>query len=262
MTSSASAHPTLVLADDGTEPSTRAWRWIGAQSWDGWNLDVLTADIEDIVWGEAATPETWSPDWERDVSEFSGQRVRFLKAHTDPRAMLADREDADLMVVGIRTISYLQTLLSGSTTEWLLHNPPSPLLVAANELPASRVTLCADGSPHAAAAIEVFAALPLADAAEVTVLTVDDGRADNDAAVAAATAALGGGSAKTLEVEGHPTTAILDHISATSPDMVVMGTRGLTGLRRLALGSTASTVVRSARTTCLVASTDISPSDT
>jgi nucleotide-binding universal stress UspA family protein len=53
---------------------------------------------------------------------------------------------------------------------------------------------------------------------------------------------------------GHPTTRIVDHIEEHAPDLVVMGTKGLTGWRRLRLGSTASAVVHQTAGNVMVAS--------
>ena len=262
MTSAQSSLPILVLADDGTDPSTRAWDWVRSQSWPDWSIEAVTADEEDIVWGEPAQTEPWTPTWNRDPGDIRGNEVHFLRSHVDPRAMLAGREDAQLIVVGLRTESHLEALVSGSTTEWLLHHPPAPLVVAINTNPVRSVLICVDGSAHALAALNAFANLPLsAEASAVTVLAVDDGRANANDAIEDAAAQLAPNDieAQRVVVPGSPTQAILDYVVAHNPDMVVLGTRGLTGLKRLRLGSTAAAVVRSAKTTCLVASDGSDP---
>jgi nucleotide-binding universal stress UspA family protein len=73
---------------------------------------------------------------------------------------------------------------------------------------------------------------------------------------AAATLENAGIPAKAQEVRGRPSPTILGQIEELRPDLVVLGTRGLTGWRRLLTGSTASAVVRSAPTSCLVACHD------
>jgi len=51
---------------------------------------------------------------------------------------------------------------------------------------------------------------------------------------------------------GGPREEILNHIAATGPDLVVMGTHGLSGFERFLLGSVAEAVVRACRTSVLV----------
>lgn len=54
----------------------------------------------------------------------------------------------------------------------------------------------------------------------------------------------------TVSFDVRPT--ILGMIEKTEPDLVVLGTRGLSGLRRAVMGSTASAVVHHARCSVLV----------
>ena len=53
--------------------------------------------------------------------------------------------------------------------------------------------------------------------------------------------------------KGAPTAAIAGEIDRRRPDLAVLGTRGLTGMRRFHLGSTASAIARSATCSVLVA---------
>lgn len=256
ISASSSARPLLVFGDDGAPASDMAWQWINSHRWPGWHVDVMTADADAsrIEWGSPARVEEWEPKWDRTPSdEQPTMQVRFLKVHTDPRAMLADIE-ADLMVVGLRSGSYLDAKVTGSTTEWLLHHPPAPLVVVRTPDPVRKVLVCADGSDHAVCAMSSFAALPMAAAADVTVVAVDDGRVDVGAALESASTTLEGrvSALDTATSQGTPARAILEVIQRETPDLVVLGTRGLTGWRRLRLGSTAATVVRAAPCNSLV----------
>ena len=256
---SSERQPLLILGDDGSPPADKAWRWVTSHAWPGWRIEVLTADTETPPeWGSPAKPVEWTPTWARTEEVPGAADVRFLRVATDPRAMLADRPDADLMVLGLRTHSYLQAMVTGSTTEWVLHHPITPLVVASHPDPVHRVVLCADGSDHALAALDAFATLPMAQDARVEILAIEDGRTDAHDAAQVAQTRLEGKVAEvaTLVRPGQPTTAILEHLEEGRPDLVVMGTRGLTGWQRLRLGSTASAVVRGAPCTSLVASTE------
>lgn len=251
-----SGSPLVVLGDDGTPASDAAWRWLVAQPWPGWEVEVLTAHLDQVSidWGKPPAVADWEPPWERDPDALPGATIRFRRVATDPRAMLADRS-ADLMVVGMRHSTHLGALVSGSTTEWLLHHPPAPLLIARRPTPVRTVTVCVDGSDHALAAVQSFAALPLAVPASVTLLAVDDRRADTEAAIDKARQVLAGRVERMVDqvVAGDPTSCILNHVADTEPDLVVLGTRGLTGWRRLRLGSTAAAVARGVSTNSLVA---------
>lgn len=255
-----SRRPLLVFGDDGSEPADMAWQWIIDQPWPGWHLDVLTADVEEmpVEWGAPPRSIEWEPTWGRNEEVEGMETIRFRKVATDPRAMLAEGEATDLLVLGLRTHSFLQGFVTGSTTEWLLHHPPAPMVVAGHSAPVGSVTLCVDGSEHARAAREAFSRLPLSGGSRVTVLAVADGRTDAPAAAREAARELEGKVAmvETEVTEGHPTTGILEHLEARSTDLVVLGTRGLTGWRRLRLGSTASAVVRGAPCSSLIASHD------
>ena len=55
-----------------------------------------------------------------------------------------------------------------------------------------------------------------------------------------------GVSAVGVAVDRHPASAIVEEAKARKADLIVMGTRGLTGIKHLALGSVADRVVRTA----------------
>jgi nucleotide-binding universal stress UspA family protein len=84
---------------------------------------------------------------------------------------------------------------------------------------------------------------------------VNDGRTDVEAAAKSAVDALTVKVAKiqTAIVAGSATDTILEYLATNGPQLVVLGTRGLTGWIRLRLGSTAAAVVRAAPCSSLVA---------
>ena len=58
--------------------------------------------------------------------------------------------------------------------------------------------------------------------------------------------AASGVSTTGVAIDRHPATAIIEEAKARKVDLIVMGTRGLTGIKHLALGSVADRVVRTA----------------
>ena len=249
----------LVFGDDGSRGADIAWLWINNHSWPGWRIDVLTGAEPPYLpsmWGTSATPESWIPPWGRKYLDSSDPvEVSCLHAATDPRILLDAQSDADLVVVGYAGLGHLQSLWMGSTTEWLLHHPSAPLAIVRSAAAVQRVVCCVDGSDCARRALEAFLALPLAAATDATVLCVDDGRVDVDEAVSRAFSTLqaAGIDPHVERAHGKPTHAILEHLSAHQPQLLVLGTKGLTGWRRLRLGSTAAAVVRHAACSSLVA---------
>jgi len=132
-----------------------------------------------------------------------------------------------------------------------------------------------DGSDCAAQAVDVAATLAKEQGATCTVCMVVDiaqaaalgfatpelvsgwlntvhDQAETLVAEAAARLIARGVPAKTEVVDGHPADAILQVAKKHRGDLIVMGSHGRTGLRRLFLGSVAETVLRSADILVLV----------
>ncbi len=240
---------TIVFGDDGSSPADAAWLWINNQSWAGWNLEVITATEPPLtppsVDREPDLIEWDSPFSRTPLPQAGLGQVRFLTAVADPRILLGRRSDADVMVVGTKGLNPLQALLLGSTTEWLLQDPPAPLVVARSAARVGQALVAVDGSSHARRAVEAFALLPWAGQASVLVLAVDDGRTDLEAiSVALDLLHQEGIDAEGQQAAGRPTDVILEQIELRGPELVVLGTRGLTGLDRPRLGSTAAAVIR------------------
>jgi nucleotide-binding universal stress UspA family protein len=247
---------TVLFGDDGSPASDTAFGFIDHQSWPGWRLQVLHADAP--PWGEPipeseVTPHAWQPPEPRRPSErasFAG--VEHLLARVDPRIALMG--PADLVVVGPHGRSFLHLDL-GSVAEWLLTHPPVPTVIARATTRVATVLIAHDSSPSADLAVRSLAGLPWAAQTECTVVVVDDRRADTARATTSAQAALAtaGITPEIVVREGAPTAAIAGEVDRRRPDLVVLGTRGLTGLSRLHLGSTASAVARGTQSSVLVA---------
>lgn len=255
----------IVFGDDGSSHGDRAWLWINNQRWPGWAVDVVTAQPRrgDIVTDDMAVRlEPWQPDVPRFPDPRAGLgEIRHLHSSSDPRLVLASRDDATLMVVGTRGAGgRARAMFLGSTVGHLLHAPPAPLLVASTSNPASRVLVCTDGSAAAQHGVETFAALPLADSAvEVWIIGVDDTDAidsdsDVDRGIKQAAETLAYLHPKTIraQTDSDVPGEILEHCYALRTQLVVMGTRGRTGLTRLLLGSVCNALVHSAPCPVLV----------
>lgn len=249
---------TLVFGDDSSPAADVAWLFINSHRWPGWRLEVVAAQMPEVPGLLLPRADTelhpWNPPNPRRVfAEALFADVAELTAEADPRFVLS--RASDLLVIGPRGPGLLKALHLGSTADWLLLHPPAPLLIARHGHPVRSVVVCADGSPHADKVTSVLAELPWADQLVITILAIDDGRIDVDTAVGNARRRLETAAA-TVDVRvdrGKPTTMIHRHLADVSPDLVALGTRGLTGLRHLRLGSTASAIARTATCSVLVA---------
>ncbi|MDZ7676107.1 MAG: universal stress protein [Acidimicrobiales bacterium] len=258
MNAAAPATPYVVLGDDLSPGSDLAWLWVNSQHWPGWTLVDLQA--EPPAFGRQVPPEDAAPhpvvgDPPRDVIAESGfAEVRFEVATSDPRLALSGWPDATLVVVGGAS-SGVGPRSVGSTTEWLLHDPTNPVVLARRGRSVRTAIVCADGSAHASDAATTLAGLPWSGEVAVSALAVDDGRTDTDAAIDAVTQVLDGHVASvsgSVHRGRKPHREILAEARTSDPDLIVLGTHGLTTIRRLTLGSTANAVAQLAGCSVLV----------
>jgi nucleotide-binding universal stress UspA family protein len=159
------------------------------------------------------------------------------------------------MVLGCHHRGHLAGLWAGSTTQWLLVHPPAPMLIARHGYPTRSVALCVDGSPHAQRALQAFWALPWAGDVAVHLVSVDDGSTDVERSLKVAGAALPAGiwPARVARLRGPARRELADFVRANQIDLVVMGTRGLTGLARMRVGSTVSQLLKDGSANLLIA---------
>ncbi len=258
-------NPIVVFGDDQSAHADRAWLWINNQRWPGWSVDVVTAvrERDDVMSGELPVRlSTWQPDSPRRAFAETGiASVRHLRSTGDPARVLDSCRYASLVVVGPRGTNLLKNTFLGSTVDNLLRQPPAPLVIAKTSEPATRVLVCTDGSPNARRAVETFAGLPLAAHADhigvigVATTAMYDERDRIDKGVDTAADLLSARNPEPIRVEseGDVAKALLDQVIALRTQLVVLGTRGLIGLRGIVrLGSTTNAVVRTAPCSVLV----------
>jgi nucleotide-binding universal stress UspA family protein len=247
---------TLTFGDDGSAGADVAWEWIAAHAWPQWSLEVVTVTLpkSHSVTSPLGYTELrpWEPPDPRQAPASCGfQSVAYLAADNDPRLILGKRKNSDLVVVGPRGHGMFGALLVGSTTEWLLRCPTTPLLIARQPVATGSIIVCVDGSNHARAAVDFLATMPWLAGVPVTVLGVVERDDDLAAAVAAATDVLTAAGADVtpvvvepdpLALTINPRVTIFEHMDRQDPDLVVLGTSGRTGLARMWLGSVASAV--------------------
>jgi len=204
-------------------------------------------------------------DWQAPVRQV----VRSGPA-ADVIAGVASELGADLLVVGPRGRGRISSLLLGSVAQALLGRVGCPVLVARGPVRVSaRAVLAVDGSKHGREAARALMSYPLAAGATVTVLTVAEpgsalGSRARAAAVAEETAGLvreAGLAAAAAVRPGEAGRAIVAEARARDADLVVVGCRGLGGVRGLLLGSVSRHVVAHAPCSVLVAPPPRTPRD-
>lgn len=249
---------TMAFGDDHSSEAAMAWQWISSHSWPGWSLEIVTAEPpEDMrpVEEEDARLHPWDPDDPRDPEGLGFDSVVNLRGAMDPRLALIEKP-WDLVTIGPRGSGMLKSLHLGSTADWLLRQPVSPLLIARQPDPVRKVLVATDGSPHVRRAVDTLAHLPWLDGVAVHVVTVAERRFDSDDALQSATDRLSGSGADivdAVERQGKPTRAIVDEVENVNPDLIVMGAKGHGRIRRVVVGSTAAAIAGSLDRSILVA---------
>lgn len=250
----------FVFGDDGSTGADTAWRWICNQSWPEWTARVVTS-VPPAIPGELSSPGadhpcSWMPEKPRTAPQSAALKsIEHLKAEADPREVLEEIEDASLIVVGGRGEGALKALGLGSTADYLITRAPAPLVIASDDRAVARVLFCADGSPDSMVAAEALSAMPWLSGVIVTALTVNPELGHDLEAVERAVEMLERGGARVgrASAEGKVTHAIRAEIDRSNPDLVALGTKSLTGFRRVWLGSTAGSIARHAECPVLIA---------
>lgn len=191
-----------------------------------------------------------------------------------PGTLIVDTAEhlrVELVVVGSRGLGPLRSMLLGSVSAEIVDHAPCPVLVVRRPT-VERVLVAVDGSDSAQAAVtylaanRIFAGLPvevlsvapdsrgagsfpLAAVSEVTIEAITEGyrelrrRAESVAADAAQELRHNGYDARGSISVGAAAHEIIDAATSFGSGLIVMGSRGRTGLTRLVLGSVARNVL-------------------
>lgn len=229
---------------------------------------------------------------DRMVGQFRGRKLHVhpLILEGIPGAELLRRleqDGMDLAILGTRGLSMVQRFLLGSVSEWVMNEAPCPVLIvhgrprwatAGHQRPL-HVMVATDGSSDAGRAAAFLNELPLAGRTELTMVHVVESSLDRslEGFAGAETRSLLKKAKKAHEaagfqiledmrqrlsrqgrvteehlVHGHAGDEILKLVKRKRPDLLVVGSRGLTGLRRLLLGSVSHRLARHAPCSVLV----------
>jgi nucleotide-binding universal stress UspA family protein len=213
----------------------------------------------------------------------SGLKVEGVVLRGRPATAIVDRArsmQADLVVVGSRGHGTIESMLLGSVSAEVVDHAPVPVLVARGSGMA-RIVLAWDGSWCAKRAADLLRTWPVFAGSRVRVVSVTDveipwwtgfpeadspemmpmyvdatdaSRRLHDELAREMTAQLNraGLTAEGERREGDAATEILAAAVASKADLIVIGTHGRTGLKRVLLGSVARNVMQHATCSVLI----------
>jgi nucleotide-binding universal stress UspA family protein len=282
----------VLFATDGSPGDQQARRLVAGARWPaGTQIELfgVAAPVALAVPGEHAARNARDFEHELDFLATSLPRrdclVSWRYAVGHPAEMIAARAraiEADLIVVGSRGRGSIATIILGSVSAGVIDRAPCPVFVARTG-DIGRIVLADDGSIGAATAAALVNEWPIfGDAALQVVTVVDVGRPlsaadeapllyaagerlyveslDDERARARATIATRLRSlrprpraVKTTIREGDAANEILAAAHDFAADVIVVGSRGQTGLARFFAGSIARRVLLGATCSVLIA---------
>ena len=247
----------VVCGVDGSDAGVRAARVAGVVTDPDGTLTLVAANDTSIAvhagWNMAQVLEELALEahggLERGRTEAEPLHALEAKlVEGDPlQCLLAElaRRDATAVVVGSHGISRATGIALGAVSTYLLHEAPCSVVIARGSVDAGRwpqrIVVGVDGSDDSAHAVEVAAALAERFDGDLrAIVATQDARVDLDVARRIAP-----------ECEVHDGQALdILEASSKSADLIVVGSRGLRGLR--ALGSLSERIAHEARCSVLV----------
>jgi nucleotide-binding universal stress UspA family protein len=226
---------------------------------------------------------------EKQVSDVArrlqadGRTVEGVVLHDRPATVLveeATRSGADLVICGSRGRGGISSLLLGSVSAEVVDHAPCPVLVA-RKASIGRVVFATDGSAPAAAAEALLSAWPIFEGVPIDVVSVADvvqpwhtgiaptmyaqvleahardlahakAECTRIAEETVARLAAAGRTVRAVVRTGDPAAEIIAATEESGADLVVMGSRGRTGLARIFLGSVARNVLHASDVSVMV----------
>jgi nucleotide-binding universal stress UspA family protein len=255
---------------------------VGPALWGGPWIPAIPADADEYE-AQALADLTSVVETARGVLEAAGLGVDGEMLRGSPAMALVD--DArnwkpDLTVVGSRGHGPIESALLGSVSSAIVDHADQPVLVARGDHVRS-ILLAEDGSPAGMAARDIVVGWPALAAVPVRVVGVVDvaapwrsgiaptmfsaamdiytemlanSRTTYRQIVASTVAGLrsAGRSAEGELREGDPAAQICEAVHDTTGDLIVIGSRGHTGISRVVMGSVAHSVLMHAHCSVMI----------
>jgi nucleotide-binding universal stress UspA family protein len=218
------------------------------------NLEVQAAQ-------EAAVRERLDA-WRAEAAQAGVELEPRLRTSSSPYEGIMEEVQElgpDWIVMGRHGLTGLARLLMGSVTARVIGHSPVNVLVVPQEAALSfgRLLMASDDSVFSTVAFE--AALSIAQRMESRLVAVSVAAGDGEikgamevTAKLQAAAAAQGLALETMVLRGKPDEAIVKAAQAKQADLIILGSHGRTGLRRLLMGSVAERVIGQAHCPVLV----------
>jgi nucleotide-binding universal stress UspA family protein len=202
--------------------------------------------------------ETWKTEAARQGVSLS-PRVRSGSSAYEGILEEVGETQPDLIIMGRHGYTGLTRLLMGSVTARVIGHSPCHVLVAPQGVLLSfeRLLIASDGSPYSEAAWDE--ALTLAKVMDSSLIGVAVATSDRDIPAATETvrqleaaAAAQGIALDTMIPMGRPEEGIVKAAEFKGASLIIVGSHGRTGLKRLLMGSVAERVIGHAKCPVLV----------
>ncbi len=264
----------ILVAFDGSESSTNALRQTLAGFENSWikvlivvpayegDLELVgIRDLEGLLRGP--TEELTRAANEIIGSDSPRVNVEVVKGEAFDRIIdVAENENCSLIVMGRRGLHRLERMLMGSVTaKVIVHAATDVLVIPRNSgIDWQSIAVATDGSADSGKALSKALELGKTHGGELTGITVVDmlpeHYADAHAIVEALekkaqtvlaesreTAAAAGLDLKTQMLHGDPAEEITDYARENGTGVLFVGSRGITGLKKIFMGSVAEKVI-------------------
>lgn len=275
----------LLIAVDSAISTEVLVNAVGVRPWpDGTTAHVLSvvadSDVPEEVWrehhyGKAAVRK----EMENRGEEITAIAVERLKEIGIPTEVVVTRGDArhlipffarkwssDLIFVRAHVRKDWMHAMLGSVARAVVATAPCTVQIvrdaegdrALNLDSARRVLLASDGSEQSVAAAEGLAARPWPEGSEFRIVNVEEpwlikpGRVIHDVETVERVLVSAGLTATVAALSGNPKQVILGEAKKWNADLIVVGSHGRRGIKRLLLGSVSEAVAMNAHCSVVV----------
>ncbi len=187
----------------------------------------------------------------------------FLRRGDSPSRLIVEeavQKKSDMIVIGRRGRKGLERVLLGSAAAKVIGHAPCKVLVVpkAARIECKNILIATDGSEYAARAVQEAIEIArqcgsLLIAVSVISLPEEKEKAEMNVAGVVSAAQKAGVAVEAMIPVGKPHEIITETAAGRGVDLIVMGTYGRTGLKKLLMGSTTEKVIGTAGCAVLVA---------